>query len=49
MENKEKNINFELVVDAKRAAKIISSPNLLDRKIYENMVVYFKKYNYEIR
>ena len=41
MENNEKHINFELVVDAKRASKIRSSRNFVDRKIYdENMVGY---------
>ena len=39
--NEKKHINFELVVDAKRAAKIRSSPMFVDRKIYnENMVGY---------
>ena len=45
MENRGKHINFELVVDAKRAAKIRSSPNFVDKKIYiyiENMVGYLK-------
>jgi len=43
MENKETHIKFELVVDAKRASQIRSSPNFVDRKIYnENMVVYLK-------
>ena len=38
-----KHLNFELVVDAKRAAQIRSSPNLVDRKIYNEKVVgYFK-------
>ena len=45
MENKEKHINFELVVDAKRASKIRSSPQFVNRKIYnENMVGYLKKH-----
>jgi hypothetical protein len=50
MENKEKHTNFELVVDAKATSKIRSSPNFVDRKVYnENKVGYLKKYSYEIR
>ena len=44
MENKEKHINCELVVDYKRATKIRSSPKFVDRKIYENMVWYLEKH-----
>ena len=45
MKNKEKHINLELVVDARRASNIMSSPNLVDRKIYdEKMVGYLKRH-----
>ena len=45
MESIGKHIIFELVVDAKRASKIRSSPNFVNKKIYnENMVGYLKRH-----
>ena len=40
---KRRNTYFELVVDAKRAAKVRSSPNFVDRKIYNESMVWYLK------